>query len=85
MVVWKVTNIYRFRIERMEAERTTKSCVFINGSRSLKSSDGVHFFEEFEEAKEYATALLNKQWEKARKDMEEASDNLAVIADMQGT
>lgn len=77
--VWRVKSRWKFEFVKVAADKVTASSVFIGGSRVAKSSDGVHYFEDFASAKEYATGILRMTIDESRKSMEKAEEILSTV------
>lgn len=67
--VWQVDHRFKFRFNKLMADKVTDLSVIINGRRAAKSSDGVRYFTTFEEAKTYAVRTLNNYVLKSKKDL----------------
>lgn len=77
--VWQVTNSYRFRFNKLMADKVTDLSVIINGSRAAMSSDGARYFMTFDAAKEHAIRTLNADIVQANKKLAVAEENLRQV------
>lgn len=69
VTVWRVTHRYLHAIEKVEAKKVTDKSVFVAGGRVSRVSDGTSYFDDFDSAKDFAVALINKKIAAAEKDI----------------
>jgi hypothetical protein len=76
MKKYKANIGYTPRVEIVECERETASCVWINGRKSNKRSSYENFFDTFEEAKQCCIDDCEKTVASARHRLEGATGRL---------
>ena len=77
--VYRVVYRWSFIIEKVKADRVTKSSVFIEGRRAAKQSDGVKYFEDFGSAKKFSINILNEKLRKLKRQTEVAETDLEYV------
>lgn len=66
VTLWRVKFKWGFEFERVEAERVTKHRVYLRGTYTPRSTTEDRYFEDFEEAKQFARQSLEDKLETAR-------------------
>ena len=82
MIKYKCNN-WEVKITKVEVERETDKCVWINGRRNSKESEYDNFFDTFEEAKEFIIGFGERKVAQAKKRLERANEYLSLANQMQ--
>jgi hypothetical protein len=80
--LWRVRHRWEIAVEKVEAERVTDKMVFLTRTRVAKSSEGVRYFESFEEARKFGLERSMQKLKKAERDLSSAKSFLKYVEEI---
>ncbi len=81
-IMYRARSRYELAIKRVEIERETKSCVWVDGKRRVRSSSYDRYFDTFELAKEHLLSIARDELEIAEDRLLRAQDRLAKTCNL---